>query len=544
MQARPITGLNEFPVFWDSEADSKVTWISPPQREPRPVLPLDEFRDHMFYVARMEGFSRIGGGPLANDHRMFNGYPFERVAPIDGTPEVLAERRKEFRDRLEGVWEIGSTIWLEHQFPYIDSTNRRLKAFDLPGATNTALIEHIDDVLREAAEYWALHWIRGGREAWAHWADAFLALTGIDSQVKGLTATLGPNKSTETINEITRLARIVKSSREISDLFGSVAPVELRGALHANPNAKDFARELDEFIEEFGYKSGAGFGSHSSLSYPTWWDDPSIVLSIISRYLSLDDDVFEANVYSVPAEALAVIEEAYEAIGDDEAKRARFDKELSLARKTNAEQEDHNFHLDQTIVALLRLPCLEAAKRLHEAGVIEGREDVFFIKLEELQEALTDVNAFDYKELVRVRKLLHKFREKLNPPASVSGDSDGVSLTAKPEVDLTGVSTLTGAPASAGTVTGIARIVPNTEVVPDLKPGEILVSYNAGPMWTPLFPVIGGLVLDGGNVLLHAAVVACEYKIPAVFMTGHATKTIEDGQTVTVDGTAGTVHLH
>ena len=102
---------------------------------------------------------------------------------------------------------------------------------------------------------------------------------------------------------------------------------------------------------------------------------------------------------------------------------------------------------------------------------------------------------------------------------------------------------LAGIVASAGAVTGIARVIPNTDVVPDINPGEILVSYNAGPMRTPLFPVIGGLVLDGGNVLLHAAVVAREYKIPAVFMTGNASKVIEDGQTITVDGSAGIVHL-
>ena len=131
----------------------------------------------------------------------------------------------------------------------------------------------------------------------------------------------------------------------------------------------------------------------------------------------------------------------------------------------------------------------------------------------------------------------------LKPPPSVGGGSEATPITDMHEPDLGDVSTLKGIPASAGTVTGKARVVSNTEVVPDLKPGEILVSYNAGPMWTPLFPIIGGLVLDGGNVLLHAAVVAREYKIPAVFMTGNASKVIKNGQTITVDGTTGTVYL-
>jgi pyruvate,water dikinase len=257
----------------------------------------------------------------------------------------------------------------------------------------------------------------------------------------------------------------------------------------------------------------------------------------------MEDEVFDANVHSIPAEALVVIKQAHEAIGDDGAKRTLFDKELSLARLNNAEQEDHNFHLDQTIIALLRLPCIEAAERLKKAGIIDQRDDVFFLKMDQLQDALAAPGEFNYKELVRARKLLHTFRQMLRPPPSVGGESAVTANADVRDVKLEDVSVIQGVPASRGSVTGTARVVSSSEVVPDLKPGEILVSYNAGPMWTPLFPIIGGLVLDGGNVLLHAALVAREYKIPAVFMTGNGSKVIKDGQTITVDGTAGTVHL-
>jgi pyruvate,water dikinase len=44
-------------------------------------------------------------------------------------------------------------------------------------------------------------------------------------------------------------------------------------------------------------------------------------------------------------------------------------------------------------------------------------------------------------------------------------------------------------------------------------------------------------------VLCHCAVVAREYRIPAVVGTGAATTTIQDGQLVEVDGSAGTVRV-
>ena len=49
------------------------------------------------------------------------------------------------------------------------------------------------------------------------------------------------------------------------------------------------------------------------------------------------------------------------------------------------------------------------------------------------------------------------------------------------------------------------------------------------------------VVADTEGPLSHAAIVAREYAIPAVLGVQHATATIPDGATITVDGTAGTI---
>ncbi|MBI4641873.1 MAG: hypothetical protein HY731_14380 [Candidatus Tectomicrobia bacterium] len=102
---------------------------------------------------------------------------------------------------------------------------------------------------------------------------------------------------------------------------------------------------------------------------------------------------------------------------------------------------------------------------------------------------------------------------------------------------------LRGIPASSGVARGKARIIPPDQIVPDLKPGEILVCKNAGPLWTPLFPMIGGLVMDQGVVGQHAAIIARECRIPAVIQTGRATEVIREGEMITVDGSQGMVYL-
>jgi len=98
-----------------------------------------------------------------------------------------------------------------------------------------------------------------------------------------------------------------------------------------------------------------------------------------------------------------------------------------------------------------------------------------------------------------------------------------------------------GQGASPGLVRGRARVVLDLVAMPELSKGEVLVATNAAPRWTPLFPVLGALVLDEGSLAQHAAATAREYGLPAVIRTHNGTRQIRDGDWVVVDGTAGTV---
>jgi pyruvate,water dikinase len=99
---------------------------------------------------------------------------------------------------------------------------------------------------------------------------------------------------------------------------------------------------------------------------------------------------------------------------------------------------------------------------------------------------------------------------------------------------------LVGVPASAGEVTGRARVVLDPSDA-HLEPGEILVAPSTDPGWTPLFLTAGGLVMEMGGANSHGAVVAREYGIPAVVGVPGATSVITTGQQVTVDGASGLV---
>jgi phosphoenolpyruvate synthase/pyruvate phosphate dikinase len=96
---------------------------------------------------------------------------------------------------------------------------------------------------------------------------------------------------------------------------------------------------------------------------------------------------------------------------------------------------------------------------------------------------------------------------------------------------------INGLAAGPGRYRGRARVVAANVDLPELSPGDVLVAENVGPRWTPLLPILGGMVLDGGSLGQHAAATAREYGVPAVIETKNGTRRIPDGAWVSVDGT-------
>jgi pyruvate,water dikinase len=103
---------------------------------------------------------------------------------------------------------------------------------------------------------------------------------------------------------------------------------------------------------------------------------------------------------------------------------------------------------------------------------------------------------------------------------------------------------IVGQQASPGHPTGPVRIIHGPGDFDRFQPGEVLVARATAPAWTPLFAHAVAVVTDSGTLAAHASLVAREYGIPAVVATGDATTRLADGQMVTVDGGAGTVHPH
>lgn len=180
----------------------------------------------------------------------------------------------------------------------------------------------------------------------------------------------------------------------------------------------------------------------------------------------------------------------------------------------------------------LRLLALERGRRLVADGRLERATDVFALTYDELCYGTASVTP----DLARRRWAERERLASLTLPAIFDRRWEPVHDAATFAVG----DVLTGAGASAGTVTGRARVV-TSALDTELDAGEILVAHVTDTGWTAFFAGAVAVVTDVGAPVSHAAIVAREFGIPCVVGTHDATTRITDGMQLRVDGAAGTV---
>ncbi len=315
-------------------------------------------------------------------------------------------------------------------------------------------------------------------------------------------------------------------------ILGPFLPADLRDDLLRTPADNPTLRtnralwrlgrgdsSMDEFLAEFGHRTSE---SSWELFAPRWQDDPTHVETLARRLAALDDPGILAGQQTQAADA-ALCELRRRHKGLD---REFLVRTTLLARRYLALREEQRFAFDRLMAAL--------QARANELGEHLGvGDDIRWLQWREVRE--TDESA-ELDALIALRKKQWAVDLAASePPVFLVGD-EGV------EVEHTG-RRLEGLGISAGRATGTVRILRSLDETERLSAGEILVARATDPGWTPLFLLASGVVLEMGSMLSHGAVVAREYRLPAVVNVSGALEHLRDGQRVTVDGGRGLVWI-
>jgi pyruvate,water dikinase len=194
---------------------------------------------------------------------------------------------------------------------------------------------------------------------------------------------------------------------------------------------------------------------------------------------------------------------------DGEQKSEETKRVISLIRKFSGFTEYPKYDMISRCF-VHKQALLKEAEQLVQANVIDEKEDIYYLTLEELHEVVR-TNKLDY-QIISKRKNEYKSYEKLTPPRVIT--SDGEIIEGEYKRETLPAEAIPGLPVSSGVIEGRARVLLELEDA-DLEDGDILVTSFIDPSWTPLFVSIKGLVTEVGGLMTHGAVIAREYGLPA-----------------------------
>jgi pyruvate,water dikinase len=553
LQSRPITGLPEemmaaphFQVEWPDEVDGRHAWRLTEHCEgPEPPLPLE----HDFIGLResiREETCRYLGADRHEEWWIWNGRAYWRHIPLGMSPADRQVRQQVFADLHDRLQALGWSSW-DYWRPEMEQMVERLRAFDRETADGSALADHLAQAQAVVRYCMAIHPRVLFRPRDSYFA-AFSAVSGLEGKEAETAAyhllDNEESKLTRLVDGLYELAQVAQGEIAVAELIRAV-PDDVMARLFALAEAAEFRAKLADLLAEYGERMGHGYGSEMTVLTPTWHEEPERVLYLVRAYLSVGEAPAEvrARLRRVRDEQVAAL---CAACGDEKAV-AEFQRQLAYARQSMAGLEDHNHLIEQVAGGQLRLAIMAAAQWLVGQGVLAAADDVFWLTFAELEGGLRRV--VQLREISAGRQGEWAEWAGLVPPPILGMPE--AALPPRPAF-MDEVNTedggeengrLVGLGASPGQVEGPALVMLKGYLLPELEAGTILVAQNAGPLWTPYFPQLGGLVLEEGSLGQHAAATAREYGIPAVINCRQATQVIGDGEWIRVDGLQGTVEI-
>lgn len=285
-------------------------------------------------------------------------------------------------------------------------------------------------------------------------------------------------------------------------------------------------KSLDAFIEKYGHRAVG----EMELSQPRWREEASYLEQIIGSLDTSEGNsphaLHEKNA-GIRREAIAKLPETLAEAGGS----------FLLERITRLVDEvgrllpyrEGGKHYLLMGYELIRQVLVELGRRWAIG------EDVCYLQWDELAGFETRRDELTTK--VAERKVRWQAYKRLDLPEVI--DSRAMEELGRPR-EIESASELTGQSLSPGVFTGTARIVHSPAEARDLPTDCILICPSTDPAWTALFTTIKGLVVERGGVLSHGAITARDFGVPAV-ACADATRAIEDGARVRVDGDRGRV---
>src|SRR5574337_675097 len=474
--------------------------------------------------------------------------------PLDPTANNT-ERVARFARALPLFVRDFSQIWHDARTE-IDADWQRLRGVDLAGLSRAELGNYLRRARAQHKRAWEIHF-----ELMYLLLGNYLAFRGLCTELgvdPGQIAKFlksGDTKIMATDRELWRLAAAARTAG-LDTIFAATEPEQLAATLaKAGGRAMGWLAQFQSFLDTYGWRTEG----ITDVALPSWVEDPTPPLGTIKTFLHKDTGHdFAAARTAAESACDGAIDAARSKLTRTE--QAAFDAGLASCQAANFVwwNEEHDYYIDLRATLPLRWGCLAAA----EAIGTDEPDDTMFLFWPEMMAILDGERSFgEFRGLITDRrqyfthwnkrratmpKVLGTIPEAVSDPILIEifGLNEHFLHAVRAASSDASVKTLTGVPAARGSARGPARVLSNADDLHRIQPGDVLVCESTSPNWTPAFAKVAACVCDAGGSLSHAAIVGREYGVPTVTAVGVATMLIQDGDEVSVDGSAGTVTVY
>lgn len=293
-------------------------------------------------------------------------------------------------------------------------------------------------------------------------------------------------------------------------------------------------KKVQKFLDQYGYMSDQEF----ELSYPRWSENPRSLLKILHK-LTIGPS------YDKPS-----AEDSGTIFSNERTRRDQritffniLNFPIKLIKLFNRNREN----LKQSFIEVhfeLKKLFLIVSDLFVKEGVIQSKSDLFFLKINDIITGLNNLKSGSAPELkLRIQRNRLKYEASQKMEHTIPLIETNGKLEKQIEKFVSDEYSRQGIPCSSGTVIGNARVIKKFSDADQFKEGEILITHSANPGWVPLFLLAVGVLTEIGGALSHSAIIAREYNIPMIASVQNATKIINTGDLIELDGTTGVVKI-
>jgi pyruvate,water dikinase len=284
------------------------------------------------------------------------------------------------------------------------------------------------------------------------------------------------------------------------------------------PEAQTIVKLLQEFIEKFGHHSESG----NDISHKKWEEDPEFVFKMVIDSIDIKNksEQLHFQELKIPFFKKRKYYKSYQKAG-------RF----SLYREKISSLYIFGY-------GLFRKLYLKVADDFVKKGILNEKEDIFYLDKKEVQKIIVEKNVhkINWGKIIATRKAEYEATKDLILPSVIYGEE-------APLIEHGSIKNFNGVGTSSGTFKGKTKVINHISDFNKVEEGDVVIIPFSDVSWTPVLVKAGAIVSESGGMLSHCSIIAREMGIPALVSVDNACS-LNDNLLVTVNGSNGILTIH